>query len=189
MTPVNDSFVDLDLFEQPVGGDTRRTRLGPYAQLVEEARHQRRALDGGRIDWIVVPNRLSMIQSNNKIKVRDALESLAVKLDFRIAQGVSERVIFREFFPLGVTAFDPLDQETFGVSPSMSHVSARSEMRRLVDAIGLGAHVGFHAKPKAAAPPRPARKRQPAKPKAAVAAAPVAARPAETAGSGVAPAE
>ncbi len=143
VTPINDSFVDVDLLVQPQEGEADPSRLGPYARLVAEAREQREGLDGVPIDWIVVQNRLSMIQSNNKIKVRGTLTELADRLGFRLAQGVSERVIFREFFPLGVTAFDPLDEATFGVKPNMSHIAARDEMRRLVEAIGLGEPAGF----------------------------------------------
>lgn len=132
VTPVNDSFVDIDLLARP---EDDGIVPGPYAELVAEAREQRRHLDDGRIDWIVVQNRLSMILSNNKIKVRDTLEGLAPKLGFRLASGVAERMIFREFFPLGVTAFDPLDETTLGVKPNMSHVAARDEFRRLVSVI------------------------------------------------------
>lgn len=143
VTPLNDSFVDLDLLIQPEQGETNPSIPGPYARLVEGARRQRRHLDGKTIEWIVVQNRLTQISSNNKAKVRDALVELANRLGFRIARGVSERVIFREFFTLGVTAFDPLDKETFGVKPSISHVSARDEVRRLVAAIGLEDAAGF----------------------------------------------
>jgi chromosome partitioning protein len=134
VTPVNDSFVDIDLLAEN-GDGVEDPVPGPYGRLVAEAREQRRQLDGQPLDWIVVQNRLSMILSNNKIKVREALERLAPTLGFRLARGVSERVIFREFFPLGVTAFDPLDDATFGVRPNMSHVAARDEFRRLVQVI------------------------------------------------------
>lgn len=135
VTPVNDSFVDIDLLAETGALENDDVILGAYGKLIEDARRERRELDGKKIDWIVVQNRLTMILSNNKIRVREALERLAPQLGFRLARGVSERVIFREFFPLGVTAFDPLDEETFGVKPQMSHVAARDEFRKLISVI------------------------------------------------------
>ena len=38
---------------------------------------------------------------------------------------VMVRVIFREFYPRGLTALDKLDEGTLGTRPSMSHVTAR----------------------------------------------------------------
>jgi chromosome partitioning protein len=48
-------------------------------------------------------------------------------LDFRCIEGLAERVIFREFYPRGLTAVDDVDEVdevTIGVRPPMSHVAA-----------------------------------------------------------------
>ena len=45
--------------------------------------------------------------------------------------------MFREFFPVGLTAFDKLDEAFLWVKPTMSHLRARAEVRELLLAIGL----------------------------------------------------
>ena len=134
ITPVNDSFVDLDLLAR-IGGTPPRV-LGPsvYSQTVWEGR-QRRAMSGGRpIDWIVLRNRLSPLESRNKKNVGAVLEQLAARIGFRWLDGFHERVIFRQLFLQGLTVLD-LREEGAGVALNMSHVAARQEIRRLADAV------------------------------------------------------
>ena len=134
ITPVNDSFVDLDLLAR-IGGTPPRV-LGPsvYSQTVWEGR-QRRAMSGGRpIDWIVLRNRLSPLESHNKKNVGAVLEQLAARIGFRWLDGFHERVIFRQLFLQGLTVLD-LREEGAGVALNMSHVAARQEIRRLADAV------------------------------------------------------
>lgn len=135
ITPLNDSFVDFDLLAR-VDGETMKV-LGPsvYSEMVWSAR-QRRAHAGLRpIDWVVVRNRLGVQQMHNKRKVGDALHKLAPRIGFRVAPGFSERVIFRELFPRGLTLLDLRD---VGVgSLAMSHIAARQELRDLVKALRL----------------------------------------------------
>jgi chromosome partitioning protein len=69
--------------------------------------------------------------------VQNAIEKIAVRLGCRVAEGIAERVIFRSLFPMGLTVFDPLDEELLGGLPSMSHLSARQEYRQLLDALRL----------------------------------------------------
>src|SRR5262249_52338560 len=64
-------------------------------------------------------------------------ETMAPAIGFRLAAGLVERVIYREFFPVGLTAFDPLDEAVLGLRPTMSHLMARREVRSLVTEIGL----------------------------------------------------
>ena len=47
-------------------------------------------------------------------------------------------MIFREFYPRGLTALDDLDETTLGTRPTMSHVTARQEVENLLAAMGLG---------------------------------------------------
>lgn len=134
ITPVNDSFVDLDLLAR-IGGTPPRV-LGPsvYSQTVWEGR-QRRAMSGGRpIDWIVLRNRLSPLDSRNKKNVGAVLEQLATRIGFRSLDGFHERVIFRQLFLQGLTVLD-LREEGSGVALNMSHIAARQEIRRLADAV------------------------------------------------------
>ena len=138
ITPLNDSFVDFDVFGTVDPETFGLTGTSHYSQMVEEARRQRQHLDGVVPDWIVLRNRLSTLGSRNKRFVGEALRELSEKLNFRCIEGLAERVIFREFYPRGLTAVDDLNEITLGTRPTMSHVTARLEMESLLNAMLLG---------------------------------------------------
>jgi len=140
ITPLNDSFVDFDVLGAVDPETLSVASISHYSRIVEEARRQRQ-LDKRDTDWIVLRNRLSTLGSRNKRFVGQALEELSQKLDFRCVDGLAERVIFREFYPRGLTAVDDLDEATLGTRPTMSHVTARLEMENLLSAVSLGAAV------------------------------------------------
>ena len=138
VTPLNDSFVDFDVLGEVDPETFAVTGTGHYAQMVDEARSQRRLLDGRSIDWIVLRNRLSSLGSRNKRLVGESIQQLSRQLGFRSIEGLAERVIFREFYPRGLTALDDLDEAMLGTRPTMSHMTARMEVESLLAAIGLG---------------------------------------------------
>ena len=105
--------------------------------MVREASRQRRLVDGGLTDWIVVRNRLSTLGSRNRRLVGEGVEGLAKQLGFRAVDGFAERVVYREFFPRGLTALDDLTEDTLGSRPGTSHVTARDEVKILIDALRL----------------------------------------------------
>ena len=105
--------------------------------MVREARRQRRMVDGGLTDWIVVRNRLSTLGSRNKRLVGEGVEELAKQLGFRAIDGFAERVVYREFFPRGLTALDDINEDTLGQRPNLSHVTARDEVKRLIESLRL----------------------------------------------------
>jgi chromosome partitioning protein len=139
ITPINDSFVDFDILAQ-VDPETHAV-VGPshYAELVAESRRQRRLIDNRTMDWVVVRNRLSSFQTRNRRKVEKVLKQLSEQTGFRLARGISERVVYRELFPRGLTALDSLDRRTLGGDPTLSHVSARDEIRSLIESLNLPA--------------------------------------------------
>jgi chromosome partitioning protein len=137
ITPVNDSFVDFDVLGTIDPETFALTGTGHYSEMVREARRQRRIVDGRHTDWIVVRNRLSALGSRNKRLVGEGLAQLATELGFRFAEGLAERVIYREFFPRGLTALDAIDETTLGTRPSMAHVTARAEVQGLLAALRL----------------------------------------------------
>ena len=137
VTPLNDSFVDFDVLGSVDPTTFAVTGVSHYAEMVRQARRQRRIVDGGSTDWIVVRNRLSLISSRNKKVVGESLNELGLQLGFRMADGFAERVVYREFFPRGLTALDQLDEATLGTRPSLSHVTARQEVRTLLDGLKL----------------------------------------------------
>jgi len=137
ITPLNDSFVDFDVIGTVDPATYAVTGESHYAAMVREARRQRRLIDGTRMDWVVVRNRLSMLGSRNKRLIGEGLGELATRLGFRYVDGLAERVVYREFFPRGLTALDRLDEATLGTRPSLSHVTAREEVMNLIEALKL----------------------------------------------------
>ena len=137
ITPLNDSFVDLDVLGTVDPRTFEVTGTSHYSQMVQAAR-RRRHLDQASTDWIVLRNRLSTISSRNKRLIGGGLQQLSRWLDFRCIEGSAERVIFRELYPRGLTAVDDVEEVTLGVRPTMSHVTARLEMQNLLGAILLG---------------------------------------------------
>jgi chromosome partitioning protein len=137
VSPLNDSFVDFDVLGTVDPETYSVTGESHYARMVREARQQRRLADGVRMDWVVVRNRLSTLGSRNRERIVKGLNELAVRLGFRGADGLAERVIYREFFPRGLTALDDLDERTLGTRPSLSHVTARHELLGLIETLRL----------------------------------------------------
>ena len=138
VTPLNDSFVDFDVLASVDPMSFAITGISHYAQMVEDTRAQRELLDGVPFDWLVLRNRLSNLNSRNKRLVGQGLEQLAQRLNFRCVEGLAERVIFREFYPRGLTALDDLDEATLGTRPTLSHATARMEIENLIAAMRLG---------------------------------------------------
>ena len=142
ITPLNDSFIDFDLLAR-VDPDTGRV-TGPsiYSEMVWQARQLRARAGLPPIDWIILRNRLGAQQMHNKKKVGDALDQLSKRIGFRVAPGFSDRVIFRELFPRGLTL---LDLREVGVDKlNISNVAARQELRELMRALNLpGVSVNF----------------------------------------------
>ncbi|GJM08413.1 MAG: ATPase [Lysobacteraceae bacterium] len=136
VTPMNDSFIDLDLLGQ-VNADTWQVdHLSHYAEMVFESRKFRSATGRPPTDWIVTRNRLSTLASQNNRRMEKAIAALQKRILFRALPGLSERVIYRELFPKGLTMMD-LDQiESFG-KLQMSHVAARNEVYGLVNGLNL----------------------------------------------------
>jgi chromosome partitioning protein len=137
ITPLNDSFVDFDVLGVIDQTTFECAGVSHYAEMVREARRQRRLVDGGLTDWIVVRNRLSTLGSRNRRLVGEGVAGLAKQLGFRAIDGFAERVVYREFFPRGLTALDDLNEDTLGLRPNTSHVTARDEVRLLIDALRL----------------------------------------------------
>lgn len=136
ITPMNDSFVDFDLLGRVDPQSWKIKGPSVYSEMVWESRKRRVMADGGKIDWVVMRNRLSSLAAKNKRRVEGVLESLADRIGFRLAPGFGERVIFREMFPSGLTLLD-LREEGVEAQMSMSHVAARAEVRALLDVLQL----------------------------------------------------
>jgi chromosome partitioning protein len=133
VTPINDSFVDLDLIGE-VDAETYRVRRPSfYAELVWNSRTQRAKERGASVDWVVLRNRMQHIEARNMRRVGEALAELSRRVGFRIIPGLGERVIYRELFPKGLTLLDLNEIEDVG----LSHVAARQELREMIAGFAL----------------------------------------------------
>ena len=138
VTPLNDSFVDFDLLARIDPETGKVTGPSLYSEMVWTARKQR-AMTGvpGGIDWVVMRNRLSSTRARNKKTMGDKLEELSSRIGFRLARGFGDRVIYRELFPIGLTLLDLGGVDSPVRLSTMSHVTARLEIRSLVASLNL----------------------------------------------------
>jgi len=139
VTPINDSFVDLDLIGQVDPDNYKVKRPSFYAELVWDARKVRAKSDGGTVDWVVLRNRLQHLEARNMRRVAAALTELSKRVGFRVIPGLSERVIYRELFPKGLTL---LDLAAIGEDAGLAHVAARGELRELIAGLELPEDAG-----------------------------------------------
>ncbi|TNE63360.1 MAG: ATPase [Alphaproteobacteria bacterium] len=138
VTPVNDSFVDLDLLARVNPSNFKVEGPSLYAEMVWKARQRRQLADGASIDWVVLRNRVGMLHAKNKERVEGVLNELTRRIGIRYIPGLSERVVYRELFLRGLTLMDLKDAKGVdGAGLSMSNVAARQEVRKMMDALNL----------------------------------------------------
>jgi chromosome partitioning protein len=138
ITPINDSFVDLDVLANVLSDPGALVQRQRYADVVRQANRTRAIVGRSPIDWLVLRNRLSNLDARNRRKVADALAAMSKQVGFRQGPGLRERVIFRELFQSGLTLLD-LPNAGPVASLTMSHVAARQEVRQLLEAIQASA--------------------------------------------------
>ena len=137
VTPLNDSFVDFDLLARVDPSTSKITGPSVYSEMVWHARQLRAKAGLKAMDWLVLRNRLGAQEMHNKRKMGQALSDLSKRIGFRVAPGFTERVIFRELFPRGMTLLDLRD---IGIEQlNVSNIAARAEVRELVRSLNLPA--------------------------------------------------
>ncbi len=134
ITPINDSFVDFAMLAKVDPDNHAVINPSIYSEMVWEARKRRFARDRGRIDWVVMRNRMGSTEMRNKRDVGTTLETLAKRIGFRTVKGFGERVIFRELYLQGLTLMD-VREAGLAIQMGMSHIAARAEVRSLLAAI------------------------------------------------------
>src|SRR5690242_16043727 len=93
VTPINDSFVDLDLIGE-VDPETYKVRRPSfYAEVVWQSRTKRAKTQGASVDWVLLRNRLQHVEARNMRRVGEALGDLSRRVGFRVIPGLGERVI------------------------------------------------------------------------------------------------
>ena len=136
ITPINDSFFDLDVLVAMERSDLEPQPSG-YAKMVSRALDARCQVSGRATDWIVVRNRVESIESNNQRQVNRVLDVIQRTLGFRIARGLLERPVYREFFTAGLTVFDSVEELHSARASNQANLLACLEVRNLLREIGL----------------------------------------------------
>ena len=137
ITPLNDSLIDLDVLALIDSHNGDVLELGHYSRLVQRARRERLVIDGRSIDWVLMRNRISMLASRNTNLLQAGLEKTAIRLGARVADGIAERVIFRSLFPIGLTIFDPLEDNFLGAATKKAQLSVQNEYISLIQSLNL----------------------------------------------------
>jgi chromosome partitioning protein len=132
VTPINDSFIDLDPLLQFRPGSFQVLALGAYFRMLWEIRNERRRFGQSAFDWVVLRNRLSGLADQNKRNLAHVLERVAPIMRFLLTEGLGERIIFRQLFQQGLTLFD-IDEPKTAILPTHSHEAARKELSVLLD--------------------------------------------------------
>jgi chromosome partitioning protein len=130
ITPINDSLVDLDVLVA-IEQSELEPQPSAYAKMVWRALEARRKVNGRTTDWIVVRNRLESVESSNQHQITQVLDVIQRTVGFRIARGLLERPVYREFFAAGLTVLDPIEGFESAAVP------ARLEVQSLIREIGL----------------------------------------------------
>jgi chromosome partitioning protein len=130
ITPINDSLVDLDVLVAIEQSDLE-PQPSVYATMVWRALEARRKVNGRTTDWIVVRNRLESVESSNQRQITQVLDVIQRTVGFRIARGLLERPVYREFFAAGLTVFDPIEGFESAAVP------ARLEVQSLIREVDL----------------------------------------------------
>ena len=133
VSPVNSSFADIELLGQFDATTMRLKRIGRFARLVGALREAREDRHLPAADWVVMPNRIRRLGSNNETSIGNALKRLSRAANFRLGQGLGERVAYRELFLFGLTHLD------LKRIPNLARVkvSAKLEIEQLVTDLQL----------------------------------------------------
>ena len=134
VTPLNDSFVDLDVIGIVEPDTMSASRPSHYAEMVWNQRKRRASRGKPACDWIVMRNRLSNLDARSKREMERLLSDLGKRFGFRVIAGFGERTIFRELFLHGLTILDAARPGDDG-QLSLSHIAARQEVRSLTEAV------------------------------------------------------
>ncbi len=139
VTPINDSFIDIEVLGHIDPKSLNFNVLAPFSRLVQNEMQRRIVSLRGPMEWMVVQNRLRSIKTLNEQKFVNALEEISKDAGFRLVPGLHERVIYRELIPFGLTLLD------LPSIPQMAraHPVAEDELQTLLSSLKLPVEVPF----------------------------------------------
>ena len=146
ITPINDSFVDLDL----IGKINLKTldveEPGVYSSMVWEQKIKKAATKQAEINWFLVRNRLSALDARNKRNMAQALRKIEKRFGCKVIPGFGDRVVFKELFLNGLTLHDANIVDNIKITPSV--IAAKQELRNFVRALEIGEIIKVFDEPK-----------------------------------------
>ena len=135
MTPLNDSFVDFDLLGDVDPQTMEVARPSFYSELVWECRKRKAQASAppDRLGGDAQPHVAAGCAQ--QAACRRGARKAVPPVGFRLSPGLSERVIYRELFPMGLSLLDLHDVRPSAMT--MSHVAARQEIRDILIVLKL----------------------------------------------------
>lgn len=133
VTPINASFIDLDLLGRFRADYSKVEAQGCFSTLVNSLRDERMRVGTRPMGWVVMPNRGRQTGSRNERRFDSALNDLSSACGFRVGQGLSDRVAYRELFLMGLTHLD------LKYIPELGRIrsAARGELATLIEDMQL----------------------------------------------------
>lgn len=118
VTPINDSFIDINTIMKIER--ERWSTLGNYYELIYDSKNYNE-----KLKWFVVRNRSSPILSNHSKEIRNKLDELSNRIDFKLLDGPKDRSVYRELFNKGATVLDLVSRL------SISNIAAKFEIKHI----------------------------------------------------------
>ncbi len=134
ITPISDSLIDLNVLSEIDKDNPEKHHAGHYSQFIWDIRKFRAQHGKQPLNWIVVGNKISPLNSRNKTFFFEQLNNIAKIYGFRVADGIKDRVIYKELFLQGLTVLD-VKSEALKGRLTMSHLAAKQEIRALAEYI------------------------------------------------------
>lgn len=134
ITPISDSLIDLDVIANIDYKKQKIGQPGPYANFIWDTKKYLAAQGRPYLNWIVVSNKVSSLNSRNKCIVFDYLDKLSKLYGFRFVNGMKDRVIYKELFLEGLTVLD-MNDESLKMKMTISHIAAKREVRAIAESI------------------------------------------------------
>jgi chromosome partitioning protein len=134
ITPISDSLIDLNVMADIDFANNKVKKPGHYANFIWDTKKQLAAKGKPYLNWIVVGNKISSYNSNNKKQVFSYLEQISKIYGFRLLGGLKDRVIYKELFLEGLTVLD-MQNDSLKYKMNMSHLAAKREVRSLAEFI------------------------------------------------------
>ena len=134
ITPISDSFIDLNVLGTIDEENPKRQQAGQYAQFVWEIKKYLAQQGKPLLNWIVVGNKISPFNSRNKNLFFEHLQKISKMYGFRVAGNLRDRTIYKEMFPQGLTVLD-LNTNNLKSKMTLSHLAAKQEIKSLAEFI------------------------------------------------------